>query len=371
MLSAEQIVKGPGLETARALFISDIHGELPILCQLLDDVGYRPGTDQLFILGDLIEKGRDSLGTLRKVMALSKIPGVVVLRGNNDSLTGFFKSSLSNEIRMDYLNSRPSILHEMAEVLGVRLSLSTDFTTFYRQLQQVFQAEMEFLNSLPLIVSGPSYTAAHSSLQYENEPRRNQEKRVLKDNDFLFQSEPCFHNPVIVGHMPSVALSPHIGSCAVQFLKKRNVFAIDGGCGMHRHGQLNALIIENGDFAHPQSAAADLLEKRTVTQAQPGTPAEDAVFVRYFESEIEVLSEHQDILMVRHAASGKVLEIPRSVLRVIGGVPHCFNSTSYWLTLTPGDCVSVVQAWPDRVFCKHQGRLGWVRPQCLGLEPSL
>lgn len=366
MLRANQIVKGPGLETSRALFISDLHGELPILNRLLDEVRYQPGIDQLFLLGDLIEKGRDSLGTLRKVMALSEIPGVAVLQGNNDSLAGFFDSRLNNETRMKYLNSRSSILSEMAELLGVSLSADTDFTAFYQLLRQAFKPEMEFLESLPLILSGPDYTAAHSSLQNEREPRMNQEDRVLKDNAFLFQAEPCFQNPLIVGHMPAVALTPQIGSCAVQFLKERNLFAIDGGCGMHRHGQLNALIIENGDFAHPRTASADLLEKRTVIQAQAGTPAEDAVFVRYFESEIEVLSECRDILTVRQTASGKVLEIPRSALRIIEGKTHCFNSTSYWLPLKPGERVSVIQEWSDRIFCKHQGTLGWVSPQCLG-----
>ena len=65
--------------------IGDIHGHLAKLEQLLDNIDYQPNSDQLCFVGDLVNRGPDSLGTLRKVreLCLSNERNVVVL-GNHD-----------------------------------------------------------------------------------------------------------------------------------------------------------------------------------------------------------------------------------------------------------------------------------------------
>ena len=54
----------------RLLAVSDVHGNLPWLKGLLDKVGFTTD-DALVLVGDLIEKGPDSLATLPYVMELS------------------------------------------------------------------------------------------------------------------------------------------------------------------------------------------------------------------------------------------------------------------------------------------------------------
>ena len=65
--------------------IGDIHGHSAKLDQLLDNIDYQPDSDQLCFVGDLVNRGPDSLGTLRKVreLCLSNERNVVVL-GNHD-----------------------------------------------------------------------------------------------------------------------------------------------------------------------------------------------------------------------------------------------------------------------------------------------
>ena len=55
----------------RVLAVSDIHGSLEFFKGLLDAAGYA-GDDILVLVGDLVEKGPDSLGVLRYVMELSR-----------------------------------------------------------------------------------------------------------------------------------------------------------------------------------------------------------------------------------------------------------------------------------------------------------
>ena len=67
----------------RILVISDIHGNLPFLKALLDKVGFCR-EDELIIDGDFLEKGSESLETLRYIMELSRGGNVHSLCGNCD-----------------------------------------------------------------------------------------------------------------------------------------------------------------------------------------------------------------------------------------------------------------------------------------------
>ena len=71
---------GPGRRIAA---ISDIHGKLDYLKGLLDKCELKPD-DAIVLVGDLLEKGPDSLGTLRYVMELAKRREVYTVCGNCD-----------------------------------------------------------------------------------------------------------------------------------------------------------------------------------------------------------------------------------------------------------------------------------------------
>ena len=55
----------------RIIAISDVHGNLPYLRGLLDKLDLR-GEDTLVFCGDMVEKGGQSLETLRYIMRLAK-----------------------------------------------------------------------------------------------------------------------------------------------------------------------------------------------------------------------------------------------------------------------------------------------------------
>lgn len=82
---------------------------------------------------------------------------------------------------------------------------------------------------------------------------------------------------------------------------------------MHAHGQLNRSdrsrrklsTISDGQRRSPASGVRVLAD-------QAATPEDQQVFVRYFESEIEVVEENNEFLRVRHKATQRLLEIPRS-----------------------------------------------------------
>ncbi|MBU3823619.1 MAG: symmetrical bis(5'-nucleosyl)-tetraphosphatase [Candidatus Oceanisphaera merdipullorum] len=62
--------------------IGDLQGCLAELDTLLNEVAFRPSHDQLWLTGDLVARGPDSLGCLRRVMSLGNAATTVL--GNHD-----------------------------------------------------------------------------------------------------------------------------------------------------------------------------------------------------------------------------------------------------------------------------------------------
>lgn len=62
--------------------VGDLQGCLAPLLQLLDDVSFSPATDQLWLAGDLVNRGPASLETLRFVKQLGNSAAIVL--GNHD-----------------------------------------------------------------------------------------------------------------------------------------------------------------------------------------------------------------------------------------------------------------------------------------------
>ena len=73
----------------RVVAVSDVHGNLPFLKGILEQVRFTPA-DVLIIVGDLLEKGRDSLAVLRFVLELQKTHTVYPLCGNCDYIDRVF-----------------------------------------------------------------------------------------------------------------------------------------------------------------------------------------------------------------------------------------------------------------------------------------
>ena len=73
-------------EKCRMICVSDIHAHCDEFRELLCKCGYDKESDYLFILGDILEKGRQNIEALRFVYELSLDPKCVCIKGNNDTM---------------------------------------------------------------------------------------------------------------------------------------------------------------------------------------------------------------------------------------------------------------------------------------------
>ncbi len=74
--------------------ISDIHGCLKTFRQLLEKIHFS-SIDELYLLGDYIDRGPDSKGVIDYILELRKTHTVVTLRGNHEDI---FLKTLNKEI---------------------------------------------------------------------------------------------------------------------------------------------------------------------------------------------------------------------------------------------------------------------------------
>ncbi len=134
-------------------FIGDVHGCLPELLALLERLGYRidgeritpaPGRTAVF-LGDLTDRGPDSAGVLRRVMALVASGAALCVPGNHDEK--LLRALAGRAVRP---------LHGLDETLA---QLDAAGSAFQAQVRA-------FLEGLPdhLVLDGGRVVAAHAGL---------------------------------------------------------------------------------------------------------------------------------------------------------------------------------------------------------------
>lgn len=346
---------------SRTLAVSDIHGNLPFLRGLLAQVRFSPA-DELVLVGDLFEKGEDSLALLRYVMDLGRTHRVYPLCGNCD------------DIDRAFLEARPDIDeklwpvfrywggHNLILQLGAELGLHPegpeDLPALRAAILRERPAEVEFLLSMPHILAAGRYIFVHGGIPREDPLEGLDAHACMKNDDFLGQGL-SFDRWVVVGHWPVTLYRPAIPSAAPLIDRRRHIISIDGGCVLKVDGQLNALIIPDINGDDFTWTAYDGLPEVTALAHQD--PSADSLNIRWSDSAIEVLREEGDCCLCRHLSTGRELWILREYIypRRADGHLHCEDSTDYRLPVEPGDRLSLVRRCSRGILAKKNGVTGW------------
>ena len=369
----------PAIEPGRRVVaISDIHGNLPFLKGLLKRVALTPD-DVLVLVGDLLEKGRDSLATLRYVMELQEKYTVYPLCGNCDYIDRMFlEGQAADDAFLRQMNVRygasgvdeelwwpilsywreRSTLIQMGLELGFPIPRqAADLPALRAALLDNFPGETAFLMNLPHILEAGNYIFVHGGVPREDALEELDAYSCMKNDDFLGQGL-SFRKWVVAGHWPVTLYNPHIQSSAPILDRERHIASIDGGCVLKVDGQLNALLIPDVNGDEMSFLAFDGLEPVTALDAQEASP--DPVNIRWSDSVVEVLAEDGDCVLVRHPSSGRELRLPRDfVSRWRDGRLHTEDATDYRLGVEPGDTLYPVRETGWGCLAKKDSVTGW------------
>ena len=203
-------------EGRRVLAISDIHGNLPFLKGVLATAHYGPD-DILVLVGDLVEKGPDSLTTLRFIMELAERNTVYGLRGNCDNLVSEFVAAQGEEERfyrhyVDVWRDR-CLLVQMGHAAGFETRGPEELPALREVVRARFGPELAFLEAMPEILLTPDYLFVHGGVADEAHLEGLDAWKCMKNDDFLSQGH-SFRRWCIVGHWPVTLYHPHVPSAA-------------------------------------------------------------------------------------------------------------------------------------------------------------
>ncbi len=355
-------------DARRVVVISDIHGNLPYLQGLLAKVPVRPD-DLLILLGDLVEKGPDSLATLRYVMGLRSRYDLRVVQGNCDAW--HLEMDLPDQ-RIHYWvrnymlrqkpGRKPGLLVQMCQECGVPLGDGLDMEYMRSELKKHFVPELDFLRSLPHILESEKYVFVHGGLPPEGVPWSEAPGWTCMKNDRFARQGRRFDRWVIAGHTP-VQLYREDITCAMPLIdEESHIISIDGGCVLKDDGQLNALLIENGRFRtvwydpFPLCRALD-----------PQTASETSRYIPWGDNQVEELSRDGEFVRIRHRRTGYEMDVPADFLFERDGELRVNDCTDYRPAIAPGDVVSLVRRTSRGAWIKKDGVSGWYAGR---LEPS-
>lgn len=166
---------------SRIIAISDIHGNLPYFRGLVEKLHLR-ADDSLVLLGDLVEKGPESLATLRYAMALREKCRVYPVLGNCDFWHLWVDGcDMEWDVRTfahllrQKATARSGLILEMCAELGEVLSPDTDLAALKALLREAFAPEFDYLRpcrSRSRAINTSSSTAASPTTKRSRAPGR-------------------------------------------------------------------------------------------------------------------------------------------------------------------------------------------------------
>jgi len=218
--------------------MSDIHGCYDKYRHLLEQIHFS-AKDTLYILGDLVDRGAQSMEV---VLDVAERKNVICLRGNHDHLANLMLR------RFGQGTYRKSDLPLLADFnLWLEDGGKQTYKDFRQQDAEHQQKILSYLNSLPIFeeteVGGQKYFLAHTVPGKE----KLREMNTCKVPDFLFgepeyEKEYFADTDIVTGHTPTGFID---ADCKGKIWRGNNHIAMD--CGAVFGNPMGCLCLETGE----------------------------------------------------------------------------------------------------------------------------
>ncbi|MBO5670432.1 MAG: metallophosphoesterase [Clostridia bacterium] len=360
-----EILTHPYKKGQRILVTSDIHGHPDHLRGVLDAAGFCTD-DLLVIVGDVVEKGPDSLGALRLVMELASRGNALVLLGNVDAWRVQMTEGVSEDNAADFWDylcglhnwCGSSFYAEMAQECGHTLTSAEDVLQAKEAILAQFREELDFLASRPTVVQIGDFVFVHGGLRHQTlSDNADCDVYALTKYDRFADAAPfSFPFRVVCGHWPTALYNDCIQQFNPVFRRDKNIISIDGGCGIKPEGQLNLLIIPDAHCSDDEihHMYYDTLPKIRALEEQKEST--DSVHINWLHSEITVLAHGEEFSEVEHLHSGRKLSVPT---RYLYKGNRCRDYTDRQLGVKAGDILSLYKTTSRGCIVKKDGVMGW------------
>ncbi|MDD4496213.1 MAG: metallophosphoesterase [Eubacteriales bacterium] len=362
-------------DSYRVICIADIHGNFTAFIKLLSKVNYDIDKDYLFILGDLLERGREEeISTLDYIYELSKNEKVYIISGNNDRRIRFIQSE-DCQHSLEWLKIRPgNILAQWAKIFGINDTEITEenYKNVIGMIKRKYQDEINFIINLPLVIETDEFICVHSALDSREDWWETSEWNAWFGNI----NEPNKTGKwVISGHAPT-RLFPEAKVTYLPIMRHDNkTISIDGGSGCFFDAQLNALVIEKTDknenivFSYNWS---DIFPQGIVTE-NVKTNYINEVYL-YFQGmkSIEILKKGDYFTECKVINTGMSGLIKNEYIEGKGNIFEYWDTMANFVSVYKNEIVSVIDnSCKGYTYIRNsKSELGWIPKKTVNIFKS-
>lgn len=364
----------------RILVTSDIHGNLGHLDGLLKKADFGKN-DILVVVGDTLEKGPESLNTLRYLMNLCRNGQAVATIGNVDywmlemARTTCEHPASAGEL-LGYIKrlrgwKGTCFYDEMFREIGCMPENETELVDALRRVLTEFKAEFDFLESLPTVLETEKFVFVHGGLPHgddEFNKTPDSEKNALqylKYDCFLGKIRAegrRFNKYIVCGHWPTPNYGGHILCANPIFDEETHTVSIDGGCGLIEEGQLNLLVLPSADCDISEIETIAYDGKRTAIALEDQDKSSDPISIGWFDNSIDIIDKAEDFVLIEKISCRRRLWVTADTIwYTSAGEAKARQCTDYLLPISAGEVISVVKITSRGILAKKNGVIGWYK----------
>lgn len=235
----------------RVYVISDLHGYYDLLIKLLDKISFSE-IDLLYIIGDICDRGPDSLKIL---FYIQEHDNIILIKGNHEYM---MQEALYYGVYYDDFDY-PSKAFNLWLANGgdttmenIRQYLQKDKMKYedYRVVRNVFFKNLyDYLNNLPeymeIEVDQQNYVLVHAGVDVKLPLNKQNVNTLLWIRDNFYLQRGDLTKTYIFGHTPTALLNKdHSFNIWLDEIH-HNKIGIDGGLACGPVGQLNCLCLND------------------------------------------------------------------------------------------------------------------------------
>jgi serine/threonine protein phosphatase 1 len=218
---------------AKQWTVGDIHGCLNTLRKLIEEKLLPSLNDQIFFLGDYIDRGPNSKGVIDYLIKLKSLGfQVCTLKGNHEDVLLNLYLHESGKIKLpDYFELKKGWLHH-----GGDATLKSFGVT---QITQIPEKYIDWLQNLWYYKVTGDFILVHAGFNFElNNPFRDK-PAMLWAKEYEVKSQKVGYRTIVHGHVPQTL------SQIREDVDTTNCYSIDNGCVyQNRSGMGNLVALE-------------------------------------------------------------------------------------------------------------------------------
>ena len=179
--------------------IPDIHGCVKTLQTLIEELIRPDRWDDLYFLGDYIDRGPDSKGVIDYIRTLQKEKyNITALRGNHEQFViELYEAELNSKFAWFYRFADKKYRSWM-DIGGRDTMLSFGIS----ELRDIPPEYIDWMRSLPYYVQVEDFILVHAGLNFEAEDPFSDKETMLWTREYNIVPEKIGNRKIIHGHVP-------------------------------------------------------------------------------------------------------------------------------------------------------------------------